>query len=94
MSLPKVKPVVGGGNLARAASAVLRAQRCVGQACEEIQAYHAPSECIDLVYRGIRRGLVRELSALGFTVDSYDAAVEARLGSRYCYHRGLSASSL
>jgi hypothetical protein len=81
-------------NLSRAASAVARLHREEDEACQDIDAFFAPSECYTLVTRAVERRINEALALFGFTRHSYNEALDQRVSGRFIYERNLAVEEL
>jgi hypothetical protein len=76
-------------HLSRAATAVRRWHEAEGELAADVFAFGGDGDCMAVVFRGTAARLDAELAALGFTRESYEAALAERLPYRTIYMLGL-----
>jgi hypothetical protein len=76
-------------HLSRAATAVRRWQEAEGELAADIRRFGGCSDVRTLAFTARARRLDAELAALGFTRESYEAALAERLPYRTIYMLGL-----
>jgi len=59
---------------------------------EEMDAFHAPSECWDLITPGIDRARKQILDQAGLTADEYDAILQSRTTPHWAHFHGPRSS--
>jgi hypothetical protein len=76
-------------SLSEMATRVTRALQGVRESHEDVDAWHAPSECHGLVARSNARDMARLFRESGWTPEEFEREVEARTSSRWFYVSGF-----
>jgi len=74
--------------LSRAASVLMRRAREESEACDDLDAFHAPSECAALVFENWDRETDRQVSACGVDPDQLHDLIVERTTELWAYLLG------
>lgn len=76
--------------LSRIVSEIVKIDRHVAEALNEIHAFHAPSECGGIVIRSAQKATQKILEREQLSAEQFEAAVSERTTDKWLYFSGLS----